>query len=164
MKQVVRKGAILFLPLAMTLGNAHAVEIQDVSKAPVSYATQKGDKIVFNGTGGVWRPSELNMILNAYGLQLNPDTFQKIADYATVKEVQQGGQTTKVINYGTTPTAWHPSKLNEIFNAYGVSIDQSRMENVPKIFATVKDGNVVFSSGGYAWRPATLDAILSAYQ
>ncbi len=80
--------------------------------------------IVFNSADStIYTPESLNRILNAYGVSLdvnNEDAMANVpSSYARVVEQQNdAGETVKVAVFGNSNITWKPNSFNQIMAAY----------------------------------------------
>lgn len=95
--------------------NAYGVSLapEMVKDVPATYATAKGDKVVFSNKSRAYAPWQYHDIFTAYGLKLSPEQAKaKIGavNYCTVKGDK--------IVFGKEPTAYSGSDLASILSAY----------------------------------------------
>jgi hypothetical protein len=88
---------------------AYGLTLQDVSKAPATYARKVGDKVVWETAPRTYTPAEMDQILSAYGATLGdvskaPPTYARMVGDKTVFE--------------SSPIAWSPQLINSILAAY----------------------------------------------
>jgi len=145
--------AIIFPAWAAELG-ADAVR---EGKVPVSYATLKGDNIVYGKAVTSYSPDLMDKILTAYGGTFQPDA-KVPTSYATVKNGN--------IVFGKTAVIYSPDLTHEILTAYGFSTTPEAMEELkdPYSYATVKNGKIIFGTQATAYNPEEFNMLMAAYQ
>ena len=169
--------------LIFVVSNCYALELKvdalmaENSMVPKSYATvikgKKGEVAAIGNSNTTYGPSDLNHIIEAYGVTLTPEALMAEnsmvpKSYATVIKGKKG----EVVAIGNSNTTYGPSDLNHIIEAYGVTLTPEALmaENsmVPKSYATVikgKKGEVVaIGKSNTTYGPSDLNHILAAYK
>jgi hypothetical protein len=114
---------------SFVISNCYALELKvdalvaENSMVPKSYATvvkgQKGEVVAIGNSNTKYGPSDLNHILEAYGVTLTPEALMAEnsmvpKSYATVVKGQKG----EVVAIGNSNTAYASSDLSHIIAAY----------------------------------------------
>jgi outer membrane protein OmpA-like peptidoglycan-associated protein len=114
---------------SFVISNCYAIELKvdalndENSMVPKSYATvikgKKGEGVAIGNSNTTYGPSDLNHILEAYGVTLTPEALMAEnsmvpKSYATVIKGQKG----EVVAIGNSNTTYGPSDLNHILAAY----------------------------------------------
>ena len=115
--------------LIFVVSNCYALELKvdalmaENSMVPKSYATvikgKKGEVVAIGNSNTTYGPSDLNHIIEAYGVTLTPDALMAEnsmvpKSYATVIKGKKG----EVVAIGNSNTTYGPSDLNHILAAY----------------------------------------------
>ena len=115
--------------LIFVASNCYAIEMKvdalmaENSMVPKSYATvikgKKGEVVSIGNSNTTYGPSDLNHIIEAYGVTLSPEALMAEnsmvpKSYATVIKGKKG----EVVAIGNSNTTYGPSDLNRILAAY----------------------------------------------
>jgi len=169
--------------LIFVVSNCYALELKvdalmtENSMVPKSYATvikgKKGEVVAIGSSNTTYGPSDLNHIIEAYGVTLPPEALMAEnsmvpKSYATVIKGKKG----EVVAIGNSNTTYGPSDLNHIIEAYGVTLTPEALmaesSMVPKSYATVIKGQkgevVAIGNSNTTYGPSDLNHILAAYK
>lgn len=97
----------------------------------------------------------------SFGIELSSqqaDTLKGNVSGVYVTEVKGG----KVI-YTEKATAYRPAEWNTILQAYGLSLADSMVKDLPRGYATTTNGKIDFSEQATAFSPIQYDEIFRAY-
>lgn len=133
------------------------------------------EKIVFSGSSTFYGPKSLNNILEAYGVSLSIDALKDKKNRVpkSFAKIVKDEDDIEMIVFSNSSTFYGPKSLNNILEAYGVSLSMDALKDkknrVPKSFAKiVKDENdkekIVFSDSFTFYGPKSLNNILEAYK
>ncbi|MCG6930877.1 MAG: OmpA family protein [Desulfofustis sp.] len=137
---------VFFVSLVLS-GTAFAIE-------PPAGAT-----VPWIGNAPAYTSREFNALLEAYGLNLQP---QAVAGIPSTYAAASGDS----VVFNDTCMAYAPFDYHAILTAYGLTLNQETME--AKLghlyYATMKNGTVVFGSIATVYTPSEWQKILSAYE
>jgi OOP family OmpA-OmpF porin len=170
MKKIMVIALGMIFCLAATLPS-FAIELPmnavEEHKVTGNYAKVKDGQVVFGKQPTAYSPDVLNMILNAYGVSLAPDSVTAVQSaskgYASLKDGQ--------VVFGKQGTAYSPDVLHTILTAYGnengklfLSPEAAAAIKDPSNYVKVKDGKLAFGKQATAYSPDEFNMLLAAYQ
>jgi outer membrane protein OmpA-like peptidoglycan-associated protein len=120
----------------------------------------KGDKVVYTEASTAYRPTEMDVILKAYGLALDESKASSLPKgYATIN----AGKAV----FSTDATAFSPNGYHSIFTAYGLQLDsgciQGKIGKIRYALKVESDGKVTLSDDATAFTGSEYAAILACY-
>lgn len=165
------------------VSSAQALDITIDKNVPSSYAklvtkkNEQGEKVtktVFGEISIAYTGYEQNKIFTAYGISLKQGNVKNVpSSYAKLvtKKNEQGKKVTKTV-FGEISTTYTGRELNKIISAYGVSLEQGNVKNVPSSYAKLvtkkneqgeKVTKIVFSEISALYTGLEMNKIMSAY-
>lgn len=178
------------VPLAAAIGliftgTASAVELTDIESAPHQYAKkvvvldpetkEEAEQYHFGSSSIIWRAESMNDIFAAYGLKFDANYVDEVPKrYCHLVEVKNGdGEEEMVMKFNDKDSIiWKPNRINQILTAYGVSLDQEQIDELPGGYAWLTevvndDGEteevVKFGKDNIVWPADKFNQILAAY-